>query len=132
MAETVSAQVSAAVQVALAPAARYAALVTQANPLGPASQLLARPDIEATLIAALEQARLAEVYAVKLVHVGLYQLPESEDGRPAGALVFGTVDAAREPRDRVDFAGALLRRVLRFGAIASPCAFQTASAASSP
>ena len=61
---TASAQVSAAVQAALAPAARYVALVTQANPLGSAG-LLARPDIDALLIAALEQARLAAAAVVQ-------------------------------------------------------------------
>ena len=65
MAETASAQVSAAVQVALAPAARYIALVIQTNPLGSADQLLARPDIDAMLIAALEQARLAAAAVVR-------------------------------------------------------------------
>ena len=65
MAETASAQVSAAVQAALAPAARYVALVTQTNPLGSADQLLARPDIDAMLIAALEQARLAAAAVVQ-------------------------------------------------------------------
>jgi hypothetical protein len=60
VAETASAQVTAAVQAALVPAARYIALVTQANPLGTAAHLLARPDIDASLAAALEQAR-AEV-----------------------------------------------------------------------
>jgi hypothetical protein len=57
VAETPSAQVTAAVQAALAPAARYVALVAQANPLGSAAQLLARPDVGAALAAALEQAR---------------------------------------------------------------------------
>jgi len=65
VAETASAQVTAAVQAALAPAARYAALVVQTNPLGSASQLLARPDIDAMLIAALEQARLAAADIVR-------------------------------------------------------------------
>ena len=49
----------------MAPAARYVALVTQANPLGSADQLLARPDIDAMLIAALEQARLAAAAVVR-------------------------------------------------------------------
>jgi len=65
VAETASAQVTAAVQAALAPAARYAALVVQANPLGSASQLLARPDVNAMLAAALDQARLAAADIVR-------------------------------------------------------------------
>jgi hypothetical protein len=65
VAETASARLSAAVQAALAPAARYAALVTRTNPLGSASQLLARPDIRAVLADALEQARQAAAAAVQ-------------------------------------------------------------------
>jgi len=53
------------VQAALAPAARYIALVVQSNPLGSADRLLARPDVDAMLIAALEQARLAAAQIVQ-------------------------------------------------------------------
>jgi hypothetical protein len=77
-AETASAQVSAAVQAALAPAARYAALVTQTNPLGTAGQLLARPDISATLTAALEQAREAAAAAVQAAWSEAGGPPDSE------------------------------------------------------
>lgn len=65
MAETASAQVSAAVQAALAPAARYVALVVQTNPLGTSARLLARPDIDASLAAALDQARSAVAAVVR-------------------------------------------------------------------
>jgi hypothetical protein len=59
VAETATAQVRAAVQAALAPAARYVALVVRNNPLGTAAQLLARPDIDATLAEALAEAHAA-------------------------------------------------------------------------
>ena len=49
----------------MAPAARYVALVTQANPLGSADQLLSRPDVGAMLAAALDQARLAAAAVVQ-------------------------------------------------------------------
>lgn len=57
--------VSAEVQAALAPAARYVALVVRNNPRGSVSQLLARPDIRATLAAALGQARSAAASSVQ-------------------------------------------------------------------
>lgn len=65
MAESAAAQVSATVRAALAPAARYLALVTQANPLGSADQLLARPDVDAVLLEALAEARSAARAAVQ-------------------------------------------------------------------
>lgn len=65
MAGTASARTGAAVQAALAPAARYAALVARANPLGSVDQLLARPDVGATLAAALGQARDAAAEIVR-------------------------------------------------------------------
>lgn len=58
-------QVSAAVRAALAPAARYLALVTQTNQLGSADQLLARPDVDAVLLEALAEARSAASAAVQ-------------------------------------------------------------------
>ena len=64
MPESDSAQVTAAVQAALAPAARYVALVTQNNPLGSVDQLLARPDVRAELLAALDAARQAAAAVV--------------------------------------------------------------------
>jgi len=65
VAGTASAQLTADVQAALAPAARYVALVTRANPDGTASQLLARPDVAATLTDALSQARESADAAVR-------------------------------------------------------------------
>jgi hypothetical protein len=52
-------QVAAAVQTALAPVAGYLALITQANPRGSADALLRRPDVDAILIGALDEARSA-------------------------------------------------------------------------
>jgi hypothetical protein len=57
--ETASAQVVAAVQAALAPAAWYIAIVIQISPFGSADALLARPDVRAELIAAFDAARQA-------------------------------------------------------------------------
>ena len=65
VAESVAVQVSAAVRAALAPAARYLALITQSNPLGSADQLLARPDVDAVLLEALAEARSAARAAVQ-------------------------------------------------------------------
>ncbi len=65
MPESVSAQVTAAVQAALAPLARYAALVVQNNPLSSADALLARPDVRAELLAALDSARQAAAAVVQ-------------------------------------------------------------------
>ena len=59
MPDTASAQVTAAVQAALAPAAAYVALVARVSPLGSADELLARPDVRAELVAALDAARQA-------------------------------------------------------------------------
>lgn len=53
------------VQAALAPVARYVALVAQANPLGSADALLARPDVRAELLAALDSARSAAATIVQ-------------------------------------------------------------------
>jgi len=54
-------QLGYAIQQAMAEAAGYLALVTRVNPLGSADALLARPDIDALLSGALDQARaLAE------------------------------------------------------------------------
>jgi hypothetical protein len=54
-------QLGYAIQQAMAEAAGYLALVTRVNPLGSADALLARPDIDAMLAGALDQARaLAE------------------------------------------------------------------------
>jgi hypothetical protein len=49
-------QLFAAVQAAIAPAARYAGLVTQTNPQGSADSLLERPDVMAVLNNALQEA----------------------------------------------------------------------------
>ena len=65
MGETSSAQVSSAVRAALAPAAQYAALVVQASPSIPVTALLARPDVSAELLAALDAARQAAAAAVQ-------------------------------------------------------------------
>jgi hypothetical protein len=56
-------QLGSAVQSPLADAAAYLALITQNNPLGSADQLLHRPDVEATLREALDEAQAnAEAY----------------------------------------------------------------------
>jgi hypothetical protein len=73
---TAGAQLTAAVLAALVPAARYAALVVQGNPAGSSAWLLARPDISATLAAALEQAREAAAEIV-LQQWGVTGAPDS-------------------------------------------------------
>jgi hypothetical protein len=50
-------QVSEAVQSALGPVAGYLALITQNNPVGGADQLLARPDVSAVILDALNEAQ---------------------------------------------------------------------------
>lgn len=57
MAGTVGVQINAAVRAAIESATQYVTLVTQANPLGSAGQLLGRPDVDAMLLEALSQAQ---------------------------------------------------------------------------
>lgn len=81
MAESeLGAQVAEAVSAALGSAAAYLSLVTQTNPLGSASQLLARPDVGAVLTEALDEARAAAGDAVRQ---GWYAQVPALAGEPA-------------------------------------------------
>jgi hypothetical protein len=112
VAETSSAQVSSAVQAALAPAARYVALVVRASPRGTAGQLLSRPDISAELLAALDSARSAAAAAVQQQWdaAGAPDAPVREHliadiGRQYGSIahlhaVIRTAHAGASPADR--------------------------------
>jgi hypothetical protein len=74
-----------AVREAFAPVAGYLALVTRNNPYGSADELLKRPDTNAELLAALDQARLS---AMELVQQAWYDAgaPASADAKLADLM----------------------------------------------
>jgi hypothetical protein len=92
-----------AVMQALAEAAGYLALVTRVNPLGSADAMLARPDIDAVLQGALDEARSAAEEAVRQAWYGA-GAPASDDA---------TLGHLLDDIDRIFGALAHLRGVIR-------------------